>query len=849
LVSRTSLAGAVLFFLGAWVASPALAQNCADLYNPNQVLTMHITIDPVVWNTVRNSCPGGYCGSRPHVYYPATLRCGSGTAIQVGIRRKNGLAVPSESDPQKIPLKIDIDEFVPEQRFHGKAKLSLENGQDDSLLSEGLSWLLFQKAQVIAPKAAWVNVYVNGALKGLYVNVEDIDKEFLRDRGIDDGGFLFKVEDQRTRENETSPFAFNWYPFDHPHTPAEVAQPTDWRSQALTRVNMPHLLSVAAVENFVANSDAMVQKMTNYWYYDWSIFPSGQQRRLYLPWDYDTTMRPGETARPILGLGGGHLREGILLDTTFQPQYYSTYGSLVSGPLSLGQTLALVNGLEPVLTPHWNADPFQQMGPAAGEFQAIRSWLQTRTSFVLTQLGTCPDGTCSAGENRCSCPADCGQPPASEGICSNGFDDDCDGALDCSDTDCGANAVCATPLSNRVIINELLANTSGGPDVEFIEVFNAGPAAQDLTGWYVLDDDNLHDKCFLEGTLDPGSYLVVPGFRDLFMTEFPEAGNVNANQFDSTTAGRGFALSDSADSVRLFRPSPQGDVFVHGFTYGPQGADLAFGCIPDNADAPEYLAFPTPGATDSLSRVHSPICINELFTTSQAGGVDDWVEIFNRGTSSVDISGWKLSDTVSSPSKYSLPAGTIVPAGARIVVTEVQLGFSFTSTGSEVVLLTHADGVTGQDYFDYGPQFPDVSQGRVPDGRSSWHFMSPASPHVANACTAPELAPVPGPTFSSRTTLVWGSVSGAQAYDIVRGSLSMLRLTGGDFTSSVTGCQVNNAGTTQWSVAEVPAVGEGVFYLVRAVNASCGLGTYDTSSPSQVGTRDGEIAAGEDSCP
>jgi FtsP/CotA-like multicopper oxidase with cupredoxin domain len=57
----------------------------------------------------------------------------------------------------------------------------------------------------------------------------------------------------------------------------------------------------------------------------------------------------------------------------------------------------------------------------------------------------CGDGTCSGGETRCACPADCGAPPTAEAVCADGLDNDCDGALDCADADCAAAPVCAPP--------------------------------------------------------------------------------------------------------------------------------------------------------------------------------------------------------------------------------------------------------------------------------------------------------------------------------------------------------------------------------------------------------------------
>jgi len=55
----------------------------------------------------------------------------------------------------------------------------------------------------------------------------------------------------------------------------------------------------------------------------------------------------------------------------------------------------------------------------------------------------CGNGTCVASESSCSCPADCGAPPAED--CDNDSDDDCDAAVDCSDLDCSAAAECQAP--------------------------------------------------------------------------------------------------------------------------------------------------------------------------------------------------------------------------------------------------------------------------------------------------------------------------------------------------------------------------------------------------------------------
>lgn len=55
----------------------------------------------------------------------------------------------------------------------------------------------------------------------------------------------------------------------------------------------------------------------------------------------------------------------------------------------------------------------------------------------------CGDSHCDAGEDVCNCPDDCGAHPTNEAaLCSDGIDNDCDGAADCDDGDCSTDPAC-----------------------------------------------------------------------------------------------------------------------------------------------------------------------------------------------------------------------------------------------------------------------------------------------------------------------------------------------------------------------------------------------------------------------
>ncbi|MBM4130978.1 hypothetical protein FJ250_08110, partial [bacterium] len=212
-------------------------------------------------------------------------------------------------------------------------------------------------------------------------------------------------------------------------------------------------------------------------------------------------------------------------------------------------------------------------------------------------------------------------------------------------------------------------------------------------------------------------------------------------------------LSAGGEEAAICTARDLGNVRIHGFKFGPVAADVAVGYRPDYAGVapagldvqPEYLATPTPGAGNAGSALYSAVCINEFHTTSLGGGIDDWVELYNRGTQPVDIGGCYLSDNRTNNQKYQIPAGTILAPGAWLSFDETTLGFGFSSLG-EVIVFTAPDGTSGLDFHDYGAMAPDRSRGRFPDGAGTWGYFGTPSRGGANlAPSAVDERDLPGP--------------------------------------------------------------------------------------------------------
>jgi hypothetical protein len=279
----------------------------------------------------------------------------------------------------------------------------------------------------------------------------------------------------------------------------------------------------------------------------------------------------------------------------------------------------------------------------------------------------------------------------------------------------------------KLMITEIMAaNTKTIADEygeydDWLEIYNNDAKALNLKGMYLSSSLNNSMAFELPDlTLDVGQYLLVWADND------PEQGSLHAD----------FKLSASGEAVALWETNEHGNVLIHGWTFPKLGSDMAAGFPSTTSTAPELFKIASPRTANSDNGLFSDICINEFFCTSTAGGIDDWVECYNRGTHAVDISGWFISDNLDNLAKWSFPSGTVIPPGGFIVVDEVTLGFSFSSSGSEVIVLTAADSSTVMDYYDYGLQMVNRSHGRYPDGASNWCFFYAPTKGERNATTA-----------------------------------------------------------------------------------------------------------------
>jgi hypothetical protein len=161
------------------------------------------------------------------------------------------------------------------------------------------------------------------------------------------------------------------------------------------------------------------------------------------------------------------------------------------------------------------------------------------------------------------------------------------------------------------------------------------------------------------------------------------------------------------------------------------------------------MAVPTPGAANSsgVSALRGVLFINEFMASNQstisdeAGDFDDWVELYNADTASVRLTNLYLTDDLRTEKKWALP-DTSIAAGAYLLIWAdnetgegaLHAAFNLGAAAGEQVGLFESSGshMLVVDSVSFGPQKPDTSYGRIPDGGDNWESLSSPSPRAAN---------------------------------------------------------------------------------------------------------------------
>lgn len=264
-----------------------------------------------------------------------------------------------------------------------------------------------------------------------------------------------------------------------------------------------------------------------------------------------------------------------------------------------------------------------------------------------------------------------------------------------------------------VRINEVMTGNRSaysddkGSASDWVELYNASSAPVAVTGWVLTDkQDRTVTFKFPEYVMQSGEYLLVFTSGDF------------ENDLTKTWHAP-FKLSSQGDTLMLFDES---GTIVQSMNIPALEADHSYARKEDGTweetreftpllenTRYNYALLTTTNILQGSDIELSEVCASNTMFPAPDGGLYDWIELHNKGTEAVSLSGYGLSDNADKPARWRFPDVTI-GAGEYLVVYasgyDGELGgalhtsFRLSSEGESVYLYNPSRQVIGAVTYD-----------------------------------------------------------------------------------------------------------------------------------------------------
>ncbi len=311
--------------------------------------------------------------------------------------------------------------------------------------------------------------------------------------------------------------------------------------------------------------------------------------------------------------------------------------------------------------------------------------------------------------------------------------------------------------------NTFTAYTKAGDYADWVELYNPGAAAVDLSGWFLSEDSAKPGKwAFPKGTsIAPESYLLIWCSDN----KAPVEGELHAS----------FKLGQDELSLILSDPKLQE---IDALPMVPLQENVSYGRSAADPTQLLYFTMATPGEKNgggfaelalALSPESRELVFSEVSAAWAVGnkdtGQNDWIELHNPTTESVSLQGYGLCKSLTG-NRFIFGEETLAPDGYIVIqaegkelLTDADTGkagdvvtvsvkktdawyapFQVDSNGERLFLLDPAGEVI--DFFDTGKLRIGESSGRTAQSLERVWFSEP-TPGVANGKAFKGYAPKP----------------------------------------------------------------------------------------------------------
>ncbi len=728
------------------------------LYDDSQVAIIEISMDPdgLIWMYENVYSDSMHLGTLhfTNAFIDETIE-------NVGFRLRGN----TSRTAQKKSFKISFNSFEPGRKFYDVEKLNL-NGEhnDPSIIRSKIAWDHYQHTGMATTRAAHCAVYINDVYYGLYISIEHIDEEFLKNHFEDDSGNLWKclwpadltyrganASDYHPYQDDTRPYELktNKDLYDYSElarlitiihdTPAELFP--DSLEQVLV---VPDVLKYAAMNVLLGNWDDYWFLRNNYYLYH----DPGVDRIRFIPYDYDnsfgidwfnvdwTQVNPYSfmTIEESQGNSPGSrpLMDEIMGNTQYRNLYTHILEYYRDNITELNLWESRLDELKALITPWAELDTFRMRDY---DF-SIADFHQSYTPFPWSNQHV-KKGLKQFVNQR------------------------------------------HTSLDNQLIYEA------------------APPIIYDLQYWPIIPGP------------EDSIYVSVAAFSDIGLDSLTIAYHPGVLTVVLSYPMHYTPLSNPAsieESDRWLGVIPPLGEMGHGrFQVGAVDMNGQSMLYPRS----DFKYIQVPGASLNHLRINEFLADNVATNPDANGEYDDWLEIFNPSPSPIYLGGMYLTDDPANLTKWMFPfGGLVLGSGGHLLVwcdedqeqADLHCNFKLSRNG-EFIALVDTDGLSIVDALNFGAQQQDVSYGRSPDGGDQWAYFDSPSPGSTNATSDTDVSRVlpgefylnnfPNP-FNAGTTIRY------QLSEKGRVKLNIISLRGAEVKSLQQGLQNRGEHAIQW---------------------------------------------------
>ena len=227
------------------------------------------------------------------------------TLTNIGVRLKGQATRRLINSYDKAPMKLKFDAFVPNQKFLGLTRMTLNSMvQDPSFIREDTSYRIYRAMGLVAPRTTYSWVTVNNADFGLYMNVEAIDGQMLKRWLNPVHVYSSNCYLADLTYNQDDCYDTNYGDTDRTDLNAAVAvsvlNGATWWTEVNKIADMTSVINLMATDIYTSNWDGYTDVVQNNYYI---VFDDTGKLKI-IPWGQDGTF-PMEADAQLDWLGRG----------------------------------------------------------------------------------------------------------------------------------------------------------------------------------------------------------------------------------------------------------------------------------------------------------------------------------------------------------------------------------------------------------------------------------------------------------------------------------------------------------------------------------------------------------------